>query len=272
MALICFASQKGAPGVTLTALSVAAAWPVSEGRRKLFVEADASGGALALRYGLGLEPGLVTFAVAAQRRAEPDTLWDHAQELPGGLPAIVGPDSPNRAASVLASSADAIARWLVVQTDLDVIVDVGRLTTDSPAVDLIRHANLTVMVARPCVEQLQPAAQRMRDLPIRPDDMGWVLVGETPYGSAEISEAFGYDVVGVMADDPRGAAALEHGAAGKRLRRSGLARSAATLAETLAQRVGLAAPGTGIPVIEDVVATASGDGPPPALNGASHGH
>lgn len=273
MALICFASQKGAPGVTLTALSAAATWPASDDRRKLFVEADASGGTLALRYGLGLEPGLVTLAVAAQRHAEPDTLWDHAQELPGGLPAIVGPDSPGRAASVLASSAGAIARWLVDQSDLDVIVDLGRLSSDSPAVDLVRLADLTVMVTRPCVEQLQPAAQHMRDLPIQPDHMGWVLVGETPYGSAEVTEAFGYDVVGVMADDSRGAAALEHGATGKRLRRSGLARSAATLAETLAQRVAPTVQSTGIVAIDDGVATAAVDVPPPApaLNGASHG-
>ena len=58
MALICFASQKGSPGATLSALTVAAAWPNLAGRRKLLVEADPDGGVLAVSYRLGREPGL----------------------------------------------------------------------------------------------------------------------------------------------------------------------------------------------------------------------
>ncbi len=237
MALICFASAKGSPGTTLTALSVAAAWPTSGTRRKLLLEADASGGTLALRYGLGLEPGLVTFAVAAQRHLDPDAVWGHAQELPGGLAVIVGPDNPDRAASVLARSAGKVATWLAGQRDLDVIVDLGRLATEPPGMDLLRAADLTLMVARPTVEQLQPAAHRMRSLPVPSERLGWVLVGESPHTAAEVREAFGYDVAGVIADDRRGVAALEGGAAGGRLRRSALARSATALAETLADRV-----------------------------------
>lgn len=59
-------SQKGAPGVTLTSLLLAAAWPSTPGRRKLLLEADPSGGSLALRYRLGLETSLITLAVAAR--------------------------------------------------------------------------------------------------------------------------------------------------------------------------------------------------------------
>lgn len=237
MALICFTSQKGAPGVTLAALSVAAAWPTDHGRHKLYLEADASGGTLALRYGLGLEPGLVTLAVAARRHLDPDALWDHAQELPGGLPVVVGPDNPDRAASVLASSSDAIGRWLGDQPNLDVIVDIGRIGPDAPASDLVHHADLAVMVARPTVEQLQPAAQRLRILETGTGRLGWVLIGEAPHSAAEVTDAFGYDVFGVIADDRRGATALESGAANKRLRRSSLARTASALADTLAELV-----------------------------------
>lgn len=237
MALICFASQKGAPGVTLTALSVAAAWPAESGRCKVYLEADASGGTLALRYGLGLEPGLVTLAVAARRHLDPGALWDHAQELPGGLPVVIGPDSPARAASVLGSSGDVIARWLGAQPDLDVIVDIGRLGPEAPAMDLMQHADLTVVVARPTVEHLQPATQRMRTLEASSGRLGWALIGDTPHSAAEVTEAFGYDVFGVIADDRRGATALESGAATNRLRRSSLARSASALADTLAEQV-----------------------------------
>ncbi|MCB0994227.1 MAG: hypothetical protein KDB21_03985 [Acidimicrobiales bacterium] len=236
MALICFASAKGSPGSTLTALAVAAAWPTSGDRRKLLLEADASGGTLALRYGLGLEPGLVTFAVAAQRHLDPDAVWNHGQTLPGGLPVIVAPDNPDRAASVLTRSAGTIANRLAEQSDLDVIVDLGRLGTEAPSMDILRAADVTLMVARPTVEQLQPATHRLRSLPVPDDRLGWVLIGQAPHSAAEVREALGYDVAGVIADDPRGAAALEGGAAGSRLRRSALARSATALAETLAKR------------------------------------
>ncbi|MEZ5230273.1 MAG: hypothetical protein R2710_27495 [Acidimicrobiales bacterium] len=236
MALICFASAKGSPGSTLTALAVAAAWPTSGDRRKLLLEADASGGTLALRYGLGLEPGLVTFAVAAQRHLDPEALWGHAQHLPGGLPVIVGPDNPDRAASVLARSAGMIASRLAEQSDLDVIVDIGRLGTEAPNMDILRAADVILMVARPTVEQLQPGAHRLRSLPVPDDRLSWVLIGQAPHSADEVREALGYDVAGVIADDPRGAAALEGGAAGSRLRRSALARSASALAETLAKR------------------------------------
>lgn len=236
MALICFASAKGSPGSTLTALAVAAAWPTSGIRRKLLLEADASGGTLALRYGLGLEPGLVTFAVAARRHLECDALWDHAQTLPGGLPVIVGPDNPDRAASVMTRSAGTIGNRLGEQADLDVIVDLGRLGTEAAAMDLLRAADVTLMVARPTVEQLQPAAHLLRSLPVPDDRLSWVLIGEAPHSADEVREALGYDVAGIIADDPRGAAALEGGAAGSRLRRSALARTATALAETLAKR------------------------------------
>ncbi|MCP3858928.1 MAG: hypothetical protein GY704_04690 [Phycisphaeraceae bacterium] len=237
MALVCFASQKGAPGVTLTALAVAAAWPADGQRRKLFLEADASGGALALRYGLGLEPGLVTLAVAAHRNLEPGALWDHAQELPGGMPAIVGPDNPDRATAVLATGASSIARSLADRADLDVIVDLGRLGPDAPATDLVRHADLTLMVTRPNVEHLQPAAQRMRSLTVEAARLAWILIGERPHTADEVEEAFGFEVAGIIADDRRGASALEHGAQHNRLRRSPLARSAASLATSLAERL-----------------------------------
>ena len=57
MSLICLASAKGSPGVTTTALALAAAAPTDGGRRKLLLEADPSGGTLAIRYQLGRQPG-----------------------------------------------------------------------------------------------------------------------------------------------------------------------------------------------------------------------
>ena len=237
MTMICFASQKGAPGTTMSTLAIAAAWPNPADRRKLIVEADRSGGVLALRYGLGLEPGFITLAVAVRTGLGGEAVWDHAQELPGGLAAIVGPDSPHRASSVLATVGSSLAKWLGALTDIDVFVDLGRLDADGTQNSFVRHSDLTLMVARPTVEQLQPSAQRMQVLATEQSQVEWLLVGDHPYPPAEVEKAFGYPVAGVISHDRRGAAAFEQGASGTRLRRSGLARSAAAVADSLADRL-----------------------------------
>src|SRR3546814_13554520 len=60
----------------------------------LLVEADLSGGVLAVRYGLGREPGLTSLAAA--NPTEEGGWLDHAQDA-GGVPVLVGPDSPEAA-------------------------------------------------------------------------------------------------------------------------------------------------------------------------------
>ena len=160
MALICFASQKGSPGVTLTALAVAAAWPTYEGRRKLLIEVDADGGSLAIRYQLGRQPGLLTLAAAGRHGLGRDELWAHAQELPGGLAAILAPERADRATAVLSANAKNLGAWLAALPDVDVIADCGRLSPTSPAVVFAAHADLVLFVARPTAEQIQPAAER----------------------------------------------------------------------------------------------------------------
>lgn len=236
MTLTCFTSQKGAPGTTLSALAIAAAWPTPTGRRKLFVEADPSGGSVALRYGLGLEPGLVTLAVAIRSGAHGAAVWDHAQELPGGLAAVVGPDSADRAGAALAAVGASFGRWLAQLGDVDVFVDLGRLDTDTHMGGCVAAADLTLMVARPCVEQLQPAAHAMAALPVEADRVAWLLIGERPHTAVEVADAFAWDVAGVIAHDRRSATDLETGTGGRRLRRSALVRSATSVAECLAAR------------------------------------
>ena len=62
-----------------------------------------------------------------------------------------------------------------------------------------------------------------------------LLVGDAPYGPAEVAATLGVDVAGVIAWDPRTAAVLTGSRGAVRdLRRSPLVRSAATLADTLA--------------------------------------
>ena len=203
----------------------------------MFVEADPSGGSLALRYQLSVELGLVTLAAAVRAGIDQSSVWNQAQLLPGGLPAVLGPETPDQVNSVLASTGAALGRFLSNLEAVDVIVDLGRLGTGTHAAGFLDSADLLLMVARPVAEQLQPAAHRLQSLGLPAERLGWVLVGERPHSTAEVEQAFGLRVAGVIADDQRGAKALAGESAGSsRIRRSALARSASSLADELARR------------------------------------
>ena len=233
MTLICFASQKGSPGTTAVALAVAAALRPGPGRRKLLLEADVAGGTLAIRYRLPVEPGLLTLAAAVRGGLEPPGLWRHAQELPGGLPVVVCPDGPEQVGAAMSASGAPLGRFLNGLVDVDVICDVGRLGADPSSLAFVAEAGALLMVARPTAEQLQPAARRLALLKPRMANLGWVLIGQKPYGAAEVERTYRFPVVGVIADDRRSVVALEQGAMTKRLQRHPFLRSSATLAKTL---------------------------------------
>ncbi len=242
MGMICFASQKGAPGTTLTALAIAASWPTPDSRRKLLLEADAAGGSLALRYQLGLETSLVTLAVAARAGLDDETLTAHTQQLPGGLAAVLAPDGPEQVRAALRASGPQLATWLGDHPGTDTIVDLGRLNDD--ALPFISAARALLMVARPQAEQLQPAARRMADVATVCPSVGWILVGERPHSADEIETTYGYPVVAVLPDDRRTASALESGSISPRLTRSSLVRSANSAARDLATWLHLPPPPT----------------------------
>src|ERR1700734_826069 len=92
MALIVIAADKGAPGVTTTALALAAVWP----RPVLLAECDPSGGDLVYRFpaahGGSLDPrrGLVTLAGAARPGPPPRPPWEHTPKMAGGLDVLTG--------------------------------------------------------------------------------------------------------------------------------------------------------------------------------------
>ena len=235
MSLVCFASFKGSPGTTITALAAAAAWPTPDNRRKLLLEADADGGTLALRYRLPTKPGLLSLAAATRHGLAPEQLWDHAQSLPGGLPVVLGPEGPEQATEVLRSNGRELGQWLRSLPGVDVIADVGRLSLGSAAFELARSADAVLGVARPVAAQLQPAAQRLTALGPYGPRVGWVLIGDKPYSAEAVTEAYGLPVVHVVAEDRRGASLMESGSNPKKLRRTTLVRSVTGLSEALVE-------------------------------------
>lgn len=227
MTVIALGSVRGAPGVTTSAMLLAAAMDDA-----VVVEADLNGGVVAVRYGLGREPGLTT--LAAERPSEGDGWTAHAQ-LAGDTPVMVGPDSPDGARALWQAAGERLEAHLD-GIDTPVVADLGRLGRGSP---VLAVADLTLVLVQPTAEHLVALNHRLswlRDASRGP--VGVVLVGSGPY-RAEDLEPWGVDVVGTLPDDPRTATALCQGGRAMAVRRSLLARSAMTLAANLSARIAL---------------------------------
>ena len=243
MSLIAFASAKGSPGVTTTAVAVAGSWPGN--RRVLLAEFDPAGGDIAPRFGLQRDPGVVELGAAHRRGLTADTIWAHTQSLPGGIPVLVGPPSPEQALA-LREFWTAAGPAMATLPDTDVIMDCGRVGPNSPVVEVLHHAAIVVLVVRSDVEGISHLRARLAR-PLANARTAVVLVGERPYSAVEVAEVTEAKVSAVVADDPR-AAALLGGHPGNQgtLRRSALMRSARELSQALAA-VALKTPPAAVP-------------------------
>ena len=249
MALIVIAADKGAPGVTTTALALAAVWP----RPVLLAECDPSGGDLVYRFpaahGSSLDPrrGLLTLAVAARRGLQPGQLWEHTQKLSGGLDVLTGVINAEQGAG-LGTLWGPLGDLFAAMSGGDVIADCGRLGADGPQYDLVAQAAVVLLVTRPNpgdVIRLRDRAAAVaaaanargrrgftsavvviadqRTLRATAAEVGQTLAqGNVPAG-----------VVGGLADDPKGAELLR-GEWGGRLDKTLLIRTARETAQQLA--------------------------------------
>jgi len=264
MTAVGLVGAKGAPGVTTTAVLLAAVWP----RPACLLEADPSGGDLRWWQpradGLPLRPdtGVVSL-LAAHRDARPGpaALAAHAQQIQGGLPVVVGVGSPSqhRALSptwpaltcVVTDPAGPPAGQLDGVAQLDVVVDVGRLGTDPGTDALLAALPLVMLVCRPTVASVAHARHALAALGALPmagaptptgrAGLGVVVIG-TANQQAQVRTALapvGPDTpgdaelfFGHLADDPLAAGALA-GQWTRRLDRSPLIASGRRLAGEL---------------------------------------
>lgn len=231
---VVFATARSSPGVTAAMLACASVWT----GRVLLVEGSEDGGVLAARFGLPLEPGLTTLAAASRHSVDggAELVAAHAQPLPGTerIGALVGPVSLEPAQALLRTAGGRIATLLTSVRDVDVLVDVGRLSAASLAAPLLEAADRFVLVARPRVEELTALAYRLPLLADLGPPPQLVLVGERPYGAREVGDTLGVPVLGVLAADAPAAEVLAaSGAGGRQLVRSRLLRSAVAVVDEL---------------------------------------
>jgi hypothetical protein len=150
MALIAVAADKGAPGVTTTALALASVWPGPV----LLAECDQAGGDLVFRFpaadGRQLDPrrGLLSLAVAGRRDLQQQQVWPHTQKIHGGLDALLGVTNAEQGAG-LSMLWGPLGKMLAALEDADVIADCGRLGPEGPFYDLLAEADAVLLVTRP---------------------------------------------------------------------------------------------------------------------------
>jgi hypothetical protein len=238
MSLVAVACGRGSRGVTTTALALAATWPAPA----IVAECDPAGGALAARFGMEPVTGTLSLASTSRHGLGAEEVGAHVRRLPIGLHALVGPAK--------AEQAEGIARFwptvapVLARLGTDVIADCGRLTARPPTAELLRNADLCVLVAEPTLDGLEQAKDRALALSgLLREPALIVLLCEGPYNPAEVRgwlaegrvEA---DLLGTLAIDDR-AASLINGVAGrqKALARSTLLRSAKALSQQLHARL-----------------------------------
>jgi hypothetical protein len=243
--LIAVAADKGAPGVTTTALALAAIWP----RPVLLAECDPAGGDLVYRLpgqgGGRLDPrrGLLSLAVAARRDLQPTQLWTHAQKLRGGLDVLLGVTSAEQGAG-LEPLWEPVGSVLAGLPQADVIADCGRLGPDGAYYDLLAHAAVIVLVTRPSLGEVVRLRDRAAAVSLAVRQRGGqdarigvlVVADHRVFSRAltEVSQVLGaVSMLGGIAFEPRSAELLR-GEWGGRLDKSLLIRTAREVAGQLA--------------------------------------
>ena len=240
MPLVALASVKGSPGVTITALALAATWPA---RERLLLEADPAGGDLGPWLDLPPSPGLVGLAAAARHDDGGGAVWDHARQVAGGLHVVVAPVGAEQASACLATLAATALTGPPGPDPAVMIADCGRLDPRSPALPVAAQADLTLLLVRPQVSELSHLAPRIAGLERAGLRLGLLLApaaGRLPAGPAyspqEITATLDLPVHATIPADPRAAAHLiaSRGDVGSTARRRPLLRTAASLAAGLA--------------------------------------
>jgi MinD-like ATPase involved in chromosome partitioning or flagellar assembly len=242
VSVISVVAGKGSPGVTTTALLLAAVWP----RPAVFVEGDPSGGDIVFRLrrddgsALAGDRGVVSLATALRVPATDLDLTDHVQLVDGGLPVLVGVASPAHA-NALAGSwrgvADALAGWV----GGDVFVDCGRLSGEVASRELLQCSARVVVVCRATPAGVAHTRSALEVLRAGGDgpSVSVLVIGDSdaPTQVGAALRGFGeLDVIGPLASDPDAAQALA-GRWTRRLDRSALVVSARLVARMIDARL-----------------------------------
>lgn len=249
MSLIVVTGGKGSAGITTTATALAALWP----QPAILADCDPYGGDLAMRlrapdgHWLARDMGIVGLAAAARVDASALDVSSQLQTAVGGLPVLVGVESPAQA-SRIGALWPLIARSLAAVRTTDVIADCGRLIPGAANEYLLAHADAIMFVTRPTAESVAHLrhALALLDGNSTHPAIAVVVIAPVDTSARDVQEvaaaldgtSLTISVLGVIALDPPAAAGLA-GEPTRRLDRSALVSSARQLAARLYDAVHL---------------------------------
>lgn len=205
MSLLAVASVRSSPGATTlaTGLAFAEASLVDE---VLLVEGDASGGVLALRFGLNASPNLRTFAADVRVTFSTEGLWNNTQNM-RGVRCIVSPPGSGQAEAWRAKCTSTLAEN-AASLGVPIIADLGQISRSNGSLDMVNSAETTVLVTRPELAEVQSLVRAVQTVQEAGGNPVLVCVGDTPYDPKEVAHAAQVPLVGIVPDQPAMARAL----------------------------------------------------------------
>jgi len=243
-------SAKGSPGVTTTALALAAAGALPPAAavgptpttappaaRPLLVELDPAGGDLDCWCGPCGEPGLLGAVTDVRSPTSSERIGRHSVEVAPGVNAVLAPTTAASMSAALQSVGESFAETLAGHAGTT-IVDLGRWVSPTPAhADrLVRAATAVMVVCRSALASVEHARELVAGLQATSPRVVAVIVGgDRPYPADEVSAAIRAPVAGVLPWDPKGVRALVDHGVSRAWIRSPLSTAASEMANSLRQ-------------------------------------
>jgi MinD-like ATPase involved in chromosome partitioning or flagellar assembly len=200
-------AAKGSPGVTTLATAMVLARSSSGAA---LIEADASGGDLALLHAVSQSPGLAELAARAQRGGDSDKILTAYLRplIAGGLPTLLAPVDAGAARAAL----DVLGRhprtFLEPSAERTLVLDFGRAEHGSLPTSLLAVCDALLLVSRADLTCLAHAQALVHQLAQTHRPTGFVLIDTGPYPAAEAVEALGLPCAGTVPFAPKHAAWL----------------------------------------------------------------
>lgn len=231
MTVIAVTSSRTSPGATSLAAGLALSLS-ADYDRTLLIEADPAGGVLSLRFDLDVTPSLTTFGSDTRNGYSHELAWRNTQDL-RGVRCIPGPVDPRLARSWVERVTPALTENLKT-LGAPAIIDLGWIAESGPSLALAAAADVTLVVTRPEIAEVQALLFQVRQLQAAGATVGLVTVGTTPNDPQEVAAVAGVPLVAVLPNDAAIAAALCGGKfSPNKFRRSLLWRTIGGIAATL---------------------------------------
>lgn len=246
MATISLLSAKGSPGVTTATVALTMAWAIAHpGRSAVAVDADPIGGDMSagvLRGAVPTSAGILPLATS--RGMDAHSALDSASvhlRVDGSARVLPGvPDEARAAALPLAWDVLAELRANMHHAGADVLVDAGRVDQAGLGAAWLADSDLAVLLVRPSLAAVMAAHRFAAAWPLAGVPLHLLVVAaDSPYSAAEVSQAVGLPLLGVIAFDPAGARVHSDGAnPGRGFERSEYARTVRRTAGALGTLAG----------------------------------